>query len=771
MSDIGCPDPTAGEANEAAVKAVVVGLHVADGVPLDDAAPFAEVLEPPARARRSREGEQLFVLFSPAGVDLPQLCRELREIVRQTYWSTSGSVTAALRRSVSVVNRYLFEHNLGADRSDRWYGGLACAVLRGRDVFLLQAGPVWACVLQEQQLRCFPHGEKLAHMGIGPIADVRLNHVFAAPGDTLLLAPYTLLRDASEVGLRRTLSLENVDSIAAGLTQVTSNDFAILIARWESPAERQAPQIEAHPQERRSEAPSLPTREALRRPESRKRDKQESWLAERRFPKHDAPTSDRLPAREGRIPFKKAGLDVESRLRSGWRHLSNVLSHMWHGVAAVGAGVVALGRWLLGAVATTIRGTLPGSQRAIDQHTRRHPAPKENRAVMMAIAIGIPVVVLVLVLVAYRGFAAASRFQGVINQAMEQIALAQAAGADSEEARAHWEQALQQIEIAIALQPEDPATQALRDQVREALDQLDSIQRLTLTQLIDFGSSSTERRLALTDQTLFVLDAAEGWVTEVPVNREGSQPEDGRDAGQGRAALVRTGQQVDGDDVGRLVDCAWLGREGGRQSSALLVLEERRRLISYDPAWRTEGGAPQLTRLELNSPPPGRAVAVGSYRGQFYVMDATAEDAGQIWRYRPEGDAYPNQPERYFAMPPARSLEEALDMAIDGHIYILYVDGTVAKFLGGEPQGFQIQGVPGGLGEVIGFAVDPDGDGSVYLADRDNARIVAIGPDGSFKKQFRVRGAFGALEALAVNQAARRLYVLDEGQLFVASLP
>jgi hypothetical protein len=385
---------------------------------------------------------------------------------------------------------------------------------------------------------------------------------------------------------------------------------------------------------------------------------------------------------------------------------------------------------------------------------------------MIAIASAIPVLVIVVTTVAYAGLAVQSRFQTVINRAEEQVALAQSAAPDSEESRAHWEEALQQIEIAAALQPDDASAQALREQAREALDQLDQIERLTLSQLVDFGSSGAARRLVIESRMVFVLDAEDGWAARVHLNDTGYQPESGDDL-----VLVHTGQRVDGGDVGQLVDCTWVGREGGRRSSALLVLEGDAGLVSYDPAWGSESGAPHLTRAELSSPPPGRAVAVASYSGQFYVLAATAEDTVQIWRYRPQGDAYPNQPEPYFAMPLSTGSREVLDMAIDGYIYVLYSDGTVDKFLGGEPQDFEIRDVPEGFGRVAGFAVDPNGSGIVYVADPENRRVVELGPDGHFKTQFRASEAFAALEAVAVNEADRQLHVLEGGRLHVASLP
>jgi hypothetical protein len=771
MSDMRRPDA------EAPINPMVAVLRVADGATLEDAAPFAGVLTPPARVKRGREGENLFFLFSPTGKALPNLCGKLRDIVRETYWSGSGSVTAALRRSASVVNRYLFEHNLNADRSERCYGGLACAVLRDRDVFLLQAGPVWSCVLQEDRLRCFPRGEKLAHMGIGPLADARLHHVFADVGDTLLLAPYKLLRSAGQEGLRvdadvikRVLSLGDVNDVAGGLEQVGSDDFAALVTRWEPVAERRAMQAEKLPQTRRPEEAPSPPGEAVSQRKARTQARREPRKTERRAPEEES-GRERLPTQERRRRFREAWVELGRRLKGGLHQVGNALGYVWHGFAAVGAGLLALGNWLGGAIATTFRSMLPGSEGRAHRRTPHHPPPAENRTVTMAIAVAIPIVILAVVLIAYRQFAAESRLQGMIGRAKEQIALAQAAEDGSEVARAHWEQALEQAEAAATLQPDDPSIQTLRDQARESLDRFDDIERIGLTQLGGFGSSKLGRHLILHDRTLFVLDSEEDWVAQVGLDDVGQEGTEGEEEQNQPPVLMHTGQRIGGEDIGPLVDAAWVDGEGGRQSSALLVLAEGGQLISYDPAWRSESGAPQLSLLELDSPPPGRSVAVGSYQGRFYVLDTAAEGAGQIWRYKPQGNAYPSQPERYFTDSPPESLGQALDMAIDGHIYVLHPDGNVMKFLGGERQPFEIQGIPEGLGEIAGFAVDPEGDGTVYIADRGHNRIVVLGPDGRFQSQLRAEPPLTSLEALAVNQAEGQLYVLAAGQVYAAALP
>jgi hypothetical protein len=176
-----------------------------------------------------------------------------------------------------------------------------------------------------------------------------------------------------------------------------------------------------------------------------------------------------------------------------------------------------------------------------------------------------------------------------------------------------------------------------------------------------------------------------------------------------------------------------------------------------------------VTRSLLGTPPPSPRV-VGSFGGRFYVLDSGAD---QIWRYEPQGDTYPGQPDRYFVTPPPRSLADAQDMAIDGNIYVLYHDGPILKFFQGQRQpSFEIRGLPDDIGEAVALAVDPEGSsGVIYVADRGKKRVVVLEPDGAFQTQFRADDAFDALEALAVDQAARRMYVLSGGRLCAAPLP
>lgn len=701
----------------------VAKLYVTGGARKEDAVPCTVALTPPPRAARGRESEHLFALVDLTGPASPHLYRELGAVVAQTYWSTAGSITAALRQAAAAANRHLFRTNLDCAPSDRCDGGLICAVVHDDDVFVLQTGSGRACFLYRQHLECLSRGEEASPLGRGPLADVRLHHTFIGPGCTLLLASPALIREAGNAGLARVLPRAEMPAVLDGLEQVGAGaNFAALVVRWALPLEaavtREAPQSVPRP--------------------------------EREPPR--APPQVRARPRPRPKPARRPGPGLRERLGKGIR--------------SMGRGIAAAGVWLVGGASTLFRRMLPGSERESARRARTpRPVPKENRTAMIAIAIGIPVVLAIIVALAYLSFGAEARIQGLINQAEAEVALARAAGTISGEARAHWEAALGHANAALTLRPSEPTATTMQAQAQAALDLLDGISRLQPAQLWDFGPGTLPRQLVVHGQTVFVLDPAGGWVAHLALNPTG----DGVVEQEDEPVLVQTGQQIGEGQVADLVDLAWVGLGGERQTSGLLILEQGGALVSYDPAWVGEEGAVGLGRAFLGTPPASPR-AVASFGGRFYVLDS---EAGQIWRYQPRGSTYPERPDRYFVTPPPRSLVEARDMAIDGNIYILYHDGTILKFLQGEQQlDFEVRGLPDDIVEPVALAVDPDGSSDViYVADRGNGRVVVLEPDGTFRAQFRADDAFDALEALAVDEAAGRLYVVSGGRLYAASLP
>jgi len=446
-------------------------------------------------------------------------------------------------------------------------------------------------------------------------------------------------------------------------------------------------------------------------------------------------------------------------IRAIGRGLATVATGFARGVAGVAKG-------LAGGIATLFQRMLPGQERDTRRRARaRRPIPEENRTVMIALAIGIPVLLAVVVALAYFSFGGEdAHFQRLINQAEKEITSAQTAGGMSQEARPHWKSALDRANAAVGRRPSDPVALALQAQAQAALDFLDGVVRLQPTQLWDFGPGSAPRYLVAHGQMIFVLDPTEGWVAQLALTPSG----DGVVDPGNEPFILQSGQEIEGTRVDKLVGFAWADPGGERQTSSLLILEEDGALISYDPAWVGEGGTPRFARSLLGTPPAAPR-SVGSFAGRFYILDL---EESQIWRYEPQGPTYPEQPDRYFVTAPPKSLETAVDIAIDGNIYVLYADGTILKYLQREQQPFDVNGLFDETCEPIALTVDPHGNsGTVYVADRGNGCVIGLGADGVLRARFCAAEAFDALEAVAADEAAGRLYALSAGRLYAASLP
>jgi hypothetical protein len=437
------------------------------------------------------------------------------------------------------------------------------------------------------------------------------------------------------------------------------------------------------------------------------------------------------------------------------------------GAQAAGRGAVVGGAVLVGGVKTLTRRMLPGAEKSTKSSRPPRPIPKENPVVMMTIAIAILLLVIVIVVWTYNTFGTQARVGSLISRARAEEAQAQqflAAGAVTE-ARAHWNAVLDYAVKVAELQPNSAEMAQLQNQAQQEIDKLDGVVRLTFLELGELGMSEAPRRLVVHGQSVFVLDPVYGWVAQVDF----SVADDGAIESEQPIFFVNTTMEIDGGAVGSLVDLVWVDPGSSRMAGGLVILEQQGGLVGYDPAWEVESGEPHLTRSLLGAPKTNAPKAIDAFEGRLYVLDP---DGNQIWRYEPEGELYPNQPGHYFVVAPARSLAGTQDMTIDANIYVLYSDGAIFKYLSGEPQSFNVTGVPEGFNQPVALTVDQNGNsGRVYVADKGNRRVVVLEPDGVFVAQFKTDVAFDSLEAVAVDETAERFYAFSGDRLYMASLP
>jgi hypothetical protein len=116
-------------------------------------------------------------------------------------------------------------------------------------------------------------------------------------------------------------------------------------------------------------------------------------------------------------------------------------------------------------------------------------------------------------------------------------------------------------------------------------------------------------------------------------------------------------------------------------------------------------------------------------------------------------------------------LTGAIDMSIDGSVYVLKEGGTVIKLLRGEVQPFSIRHAPENVlaDATKMFKVT---DGKFFFLDPKRNRVIVASDggltgDSSYEKQYILEGdQVGTLQDLYVDPEGSRLYVIDEKRVY-----
>ncbi|MCJ7548891.1 MAG: hypothetical protein MUQ30_04335, partial [Anaerolineae bacterium] len=100
----------------------------------------------------SDAGNQIAVLVDLTP-QLPYRSREIRSLVVKTYWTSSGSIVARLRRALAAANRHLISFNHKAPSGSKCAGSITCAVVSDGELFLGQVGAAYAYVSHPPSLQ------------------------------------------------------------------------------------------------------------------------------------------------------------------------------------------------------------------------------------------------------------------------------------------------------------------------------------------------------------------------------------------------------------------------------------------------------------------------------------------------------------------------------------------------------------------------------------------------------------------------------------------
>ena len=163
-----------------------------------------------------------------------------------------------------------------------------------------------------------------------------------------------------------------------------------------------------------------------------------------------------------------------------------------------------------------------------------------------------------------------------------------------------------------------------------------------------------------------------------------------------------------------------------------------------------------------------KAADMETYLRFMYML---SPENNQIYKYERLSNRY-SAPGEYNVN---GDLSNALDMAIDGNIYIIKEGGELMKLLRGEVQPFTIRHLPdGALSNVT--KVFKVFDGNLYFLDPENAKVIVAtdgggSAEGSYVKQYILQGdTIGDLRDIYVDDEETRMYLLDQERIHIIDL-
>jgi hypothetical protein len=734
------------------------------------------LLTPPRRAHGDRRSETLLIFLDLGGGGASGVAKAMLEHFDRTFWRCSGPVTSALQKAVSAANAHLREENRLMPISQRRRGGLICAVLRDDQVYLSQIGPGKALLVQNGEVQGFPaRPDDRLPLGVAIGIDVQFAHYSIGGGDRLLLTGDNWIEAVSDSALVRALSAEDVGDVLLALEQeVGDRSVSVIVAECCPPPgspdpvatqDREAPAQDAEPSEtlwaqqvplapvdRADPQPEVTTKPAAYQAAGQAQSSTDSSQQQVR-PQYEA-----MPEIGSPIEMVLAGdADDSAGSTGGWRPTVPLVG-IAYGKEQWGRSRRRLrkaGAVFASSARAAIKRVLPEPDPALARPRQHAKASSgDNVPIMAGIAVALPVLIAFIVVTLYLQRGAIERESTVLNQARQSFEAAQLV--QGEAAHGTLTTALQDVDAALAIQPGNGDLEAMRTEILKRLDELQTVIRPALELVWDFGSGSG-RRLVATRTQVFLLDIMQGEVYLLTLDHTGQSTE-----GEAPTLVVDSTQTVGDTVVGGLKDLLWLNAAGAWTGDALLVLTTDNRLLQHNLSWG-------LSWMPFDGETmAGNVRALRPYDGKIYAL---SPDQDQIWRFPYDGVGF-DSAEAYFAVP-APALTGAADMTIDGAIYVLLEDGRVFKFVGGRPEPYPIEDVPQPLGRPVAIASEGDmTGGALYVADAATQSIIALTKGGEFLHQIRASDeAFANLEALAIDEDSRTLFVLANGRLYALALP
>lgn len=712
----------------------------------------------------------------PEGRDV--LARELIETVRREYAATRGSIALGLMQAIRAANDFFYTTNANTEPEARRLAGVTAVIVREWELFIAQGGPGLTCLVRGKTLMRYPETSpwynpneaevaqwlgtrNFATPGEVPIGMRRnyipdIFHAHLMPGDTVVLATRSLVHLMTNEELMDTLAERHPDEIVVALEDIAgTTDITAIVLRVAG--EAIAREIPPTPLESPGVAPTIPTPETPLSTEEElawqqihvERERERQRLREEQAQARQRQIRASLLEGGARVMRSLAGLGT----RLDWTRVGNTVDRT----------LDALGRGAARVIVFVVRTLVPGEP----QESKPTPSSPKLQTAWKLAALVLPLFLLLLgtgAWVYYRldqQAALERQITQLVNNANGALEEAQRLQTtDRNRAREMIERALQLLEQARRLRPTDLRVASASNRAQDLLDEVNGIAILfPSSPFAQFAESSKITRIVARASDVFLLERGAPRVYRYTLTEAGASAT----PVAGSGIILKTGDRVDNRTVGEIFDLVAL--EGGR----VVALDRNGAYYQFDLARNTWSA-----RVSNEPAAWARAMLAATYANNLYLVDPTRN---QILKYvSPTPEATWTASVTYFApgvIPP--DLSTAVDVAIDGEVWIIRADGSLTRFYEGKPKEITLSGLDMPIAKPLAlitnermphlYIVDA-GNGRILQFDKTNGRLVR-----QFKPHSQARDTFKALQALTVDEANRRFIFVSAGKAYVATIP
>lgn len=798
---------------------------VIDGVWQDQPDNIAAFIE--ARLGSLARGRgNLYVLLDVSG-DLEgraEVERALIETLRESYANTRGSVSFGLSEALRAVNSHLYDLNLALSREQRRLAGISAVALRGDELYIAQAGPAVVYVEASEKLTRFPldsdwftedaplispQGNASAPLGIRREFVSDLAHVTVATGDVFVLATRGLTQLATTDELAVAFTGRTAQDIGTFLEGLGDDaDVTALVAELLDPHAISQAQMQSDENEQIA-ALYNPSGENVPAPVADfAPDDELDWETELAEPEPPPPDTEHVRVTEASaaaMPMMGASLygapaaptaasaseeqlermRIERQQRRAARRegvgrafggIGAVLIAGVLGVAALFGRIFGFVDWhrlgrainrglnqfvtaVINLFLLLVRLVLPGTPTR--QASLIPKRATSDPVWLKAMAIVLPVL--------FIGLAGARFVQQQNVRDNQMTALVNEADTLSKQAESITDRAAARTQLNLALAKirqagtdRDPKARSVLYKILDQLNELDGVAVLYfLPTLAQFSGQTQLTQFALNDQDLYLLDHGTQQLYHYLVNDTSGTAK----PAASNFAILKAGDKVGDTTVNNIQWLAWSEPDTASAKPALVAVTDNA-LLSYDftkSAWTAQPVSDASKWTDLR--------AASSFGGNVYLLDGKAN---QIYKYTPSGSGFADASTPYFPANSQVDFSNAVDMAIDGDIWVLNKDGSVLRYRAGTFIPFELTDLDIPLKNPTAIHTAPEVD-SIYIADGGNQRIVEFDKNGKFVRQFKPYAekgdVFKNLKDFYVNEAKRKLYFIGDTAVYLTNVP